>query len=149
VDANWGKDDDAVLTALETVRRDDPEYRAADVRDKLYVVRLGRADNQIKDGNPDGAVEELKRAVEVDPNRPEAKQRLEALTPTPVPPTATPRPVVVPQQQAPVQRPPVQQAPAQQAPAQAAPAPAAPAQQAPAPAPRATRAPPASGNPLE
>jgi serine/threonine-protein kinase len=156
MEAAWGKDDDAVIAALETVRRDDPEYRPSDVRDKLYVVRLGRADNLLKAGDAEGAVEELKRAQEVDPNRPEAKLRLEALTPTPtpVPPTATPRPVVVPQQQAPaqqapVQRPPAQYAPAQQAPAQQAPAQQAPAQSAPAPAPRATRPPPASGNPLQ
>jgi serine/threonine-protein kinase len=156
MEAAWGKDDDAVIAALETVRRDDPEYRPADVRDKLYVVRLGRADNLIKAGDSEGAVEELKRAQEVDPNRPEARLRLEALTPTPtpVPPTATPRPVAVPQQQAPaqqapVQRPPAQYAPAQQAPAQSAPAQPAPAQSAPAPAPRATRPPPASGNPLQ
>jgi tetratricopeptide (TPR) repeat protein len=143
MEAAWGKDDDAVVEALEAVRRNDPQYRSADVRDKLYVVRLGRADNLQKAGDLEGAAAELQRAVDVDPERPEAKLRLQALTPTPtpVPPTATPVPYVPPaapprQQQQPVApaAAPRQQAPAQQAPAPApAPAPSAPRNTRPAP----------------
>jgi tetratricopeptide (TPR) repeat protein len=157
VDAAWGKDDEAVLKALEQVRSNDPEYRSADVKDKLYVVRLGRADNLTKDGNGEAAVEELQRAIEVDPGRPEARMRLQALTPTPVPvpPTATPRPYVPPPAAAPASRP-QQQAPAaqpaqpaRQPASQPAPAPApAPAAPAPAPAPKTNRPPPGSESPL-
>ena len=85
MEAAWGKDDDAVIDALETVRRNDPQYRSADVRDKLYVVRLGRAENLQKAGDLEGAAAEYQRAVELDPDRPEAKMRLQALTPTPTP----------------------------------------------------------------
>jgi hypothetical protein len=143
MEAAWGKDDDEAIQALESIRKNDPEYRSADVQEKLFAVLIARADRREQAGDLTGAVEALEAARAVDPSRPEAGARLTALTPTatstPAPKPQQGVPVVAPASQprqpapavAPVQQPPAQQPPAQQA-----------------PAPRATRAPPASGDPL-
>jgi hypothetical protein len=140
MEAAWGKDDDAAIQALEAIRRDDPEYRADEVKDKLYALLIGRAEFRQKSGNLPGAVEALEAARALDGGRPEAGALLTALTPTPTPapPPPTPRPIVQPV--APVSKPAQNTAP----PAQNT----APPAQNTAPPPRATRPPPSTGDPL-
>ncbi|MFN8634923.1 MAG: protein kinase [Chloroflexota bacterium] len=142
MEAAWGKDDDEAIQALESIHKNDPEYRSADVQEKLYALLIGRADRRQQAGDLPGAVEALEAARAVDPSRSEAGAHLTALTPTATPePTAPPAPR--PQPPAPAVAPAAK--PQQPAPV-VVPAQPPPAQQ--APAPRATRPPPSSGDPL-
>jgi tetratricopeptide (TPR) repeat protein len=106
----------------------DGNYREA--RQKLYALLIARADRLLAAGEREPAVATLQRALELNPDGGEARQRLVALTPTATaaPAPAAPAPAPVAPRAAPAQP-----APAKPAPAPAKPAPA-PAQSAPAPA---------------
>ena len=90
MEANWGKDDEAAIKALEDNMALDPGYR--DTRQKLYALLIAKADRLTDAGERDEAFSVLMHALDVNPDGAEAKQRLAAYTPTPVPPTATPVP---------------------------------------------------------
>jgi hypothetical protein len=125
VDANWDKNEDAVVGALEAILKIDPNARGGEARRKLYAVMFARGDRLAKQGDKDGAIAALNRAREVFPEGAEAQQLLAQLTatPTPIPePTAAPAPA----QPKPAQPAPAQPQPAQPAPAQPAPKPAQP-----------------------
>ena len=107
MEANWGKDDDRAIQALEENMTLDPGFR--ETRQKLYALLITRADHLLVNGDRDGAFPVLMRALEVVPERPEARQRLASYTPTPAPPPTqrpyvpppTPRPYVPPPTQPP------------------------------------------------
>ena len=50
MEAAWGKDDDEAIQALESIHKNDPEYRSADVQEKLYALLIGRADRRQQAG---------------------------------------------------------------------------------------------------
>ncbi|MFN8636541.1 MAG: protein kinase [Chloroflexota bacterium] len=139
MEAAWDRDPDAAIAALDAIMQVDASYRGGEAKQKLYALLIARADRLLAAGDRDGAFTALMKAVGLDPERAEARQRLAAYTPTPLP-TATPAPVApaprpaqsAPAQSAPAQTAPVQPAPVQPAPAQPAPAQPAPAQPAPA-----------------
>jgi len=115
MEAAWGKDDEAAITALEQIMQVDPNYR--ETRQKLYALLVSKADRLLSGGDRDAAFPVLMRALEVNPDGAEARQRLAAYTPTPtVESPSTPGGPVRPSQ-----------------PAQPAPKPAQPSQPAPAP----------------
>jgi serine/threonine protein kinase len=133
MEASWGGDDERAIQALESIMGADPGYR--DTRQKLYALLVAKADRLLVAGERDAAVAALNRALEVNPEGGEARQRLVSLTPTPMP-TPVPAPVYNAPQPAPKTAPqpaPAKSAPAP-APAKSAPAPAQPAQTNPAPA---------------
>jgi hypothetical protein len=121
MESAWGKDDDAALGAAQEIAQIDLGYR--ETRDKLYTLLIARADRLLAAGDRAGAYAALMQAIEVRPDAPEARSRLQSYTPTPViyvPPTSPPRQVQAPAQAAPAQAAPVDPAPAQAAPAQPA-----------------------------
>ncbi|MFN8523101.1 MAG: protein kinase [Chloroflexota bacterium] len=83
MEANWGKNEDAAIEALEQIMKLDPDYR--DAREKLYALLISRGDRLAGAGDRQGATIAWSRARELQPDRPEATQRLQSLTPTPVP----------------------------------------------------------------
>jgi len=93
MEANWGKDDEAAIKALEDNMILDPGFR--ETRPKLYSLLINKADRLLGGGDRDGAFPVLMRALEVMPDAGEAQKRLASYTPTPVP-TATPVPYVPP-----------------------------------------------------
>jgi hypothetical protein len=129
MEANWDRDTDTAIRALEDNMLIDPDYR--ETRQKLYVLLLRKADRLIEAGERDAAFEVLMRALQILPDAGEAQRRLASYTPTPMP-TATPVPYVPPVQSQPAYQPPAQSQPARTQPA-AQPA-AQPARTAPAPA---------------
>jgi WD40 repeat protein/serine/threonine protein kinase len=72
-EASAGRDDDAAITALEGILALAPDD--GDARSTLYPLLIARADRLFED---DGAQARaaLQRATELDPNRPEARERL-------------------------------------------------------------------------
>jgi tetratricopeptide (TPR) repeat protein len=90
MEANWGKDDEAAIKALDENFARDPNYR--ETRSKLYSLLIGKADRLLGAGEKDAAVEVLTRAMSVQPDGGEAQRRLTALTPTPTPVPPTPIP---------------------------------------------------------
>ncbi|MGE3907914.1 MAG: protein kinase [Chloroflexota bacterium] len=110
MEANWGKDEDTAIKALEENMALDPNFR--DTRQKLYALLLGKADRLLAAGDRNGAFPILMRALDVLPDGGEAQKRLASYTPTPVP-APTPRPYVPPSQPAPSQPAPSQPAPSQ------------------------------------
>ena len=104
----WATDPDAAISALEDSMRFDPEYDRT--REWLYSLLVQKSERLLQAGERSEGVAALIRAIEVDPDRPEARQRLTALTPTPLPtPTrvpATPIPTRIPSTPVPA-RPPV------------------------------------------
>jgi hypothetical protein len=93
MEANWGKDDEAAINALEQNMQLDPDFR--DTRSKLYALLVAKADRLLGAGDRNGAFPVLTRALQVVPDGPEAKTRLASYTPTPVP-QPTPVPYVPP-----------------------------------------------------
>jgi serine/threonine-protein kinase len=93
MEANWDKDDEAAIKALEENMILDPGFR--ETRPKLYSLLIAKADRLLGGGDRDGAFPVLMRALEVQPDAGEAQKRLASYTPTPVP-TATPVPYVPP-----------------------------------------------------
>jgi hypothetical protein len=125
MEANWGKDDDAGIKALDENMSINPDYR--ETRQKLYALLVMKADRLIGAGERDAAFEVLMRALTVQPDAGEAQKRLATYTPTPTPePTAAPAPA--PAYSAPAQTQPRNTAPrsggSTTRPAQSAPAPA-------------------------
>ncbi|MCC6178578.1 MAG: protein kinase [Chloroflexi bacterium] len=92
MEANWGKDDEAAINALEANMKLDPDFR--DTREKLYALLIGKADRLLNGGKRDDAYSVLMHALEVVPKGAEARQRLASYTPTPtpIPPTPVPAP---------------------------------------------------------
>ena len=86
MEANWGKDDDAAIKALEENMILDPGFR--DTRPKLYSLLINKADRLLNGGDRDGAFPVLMRALEVQPDAGEAQRRLATYTPTPRPGSA-------------------------------------------------------------
>ena len=91
MEANWGKDDERAIQALEEIRAAAPDYR--DSAQKLYALLIAKADRQIAAGQRDPAFQTLMHALEVNPDGVEAKTRLTTYTPTPVP-TPIPAPAI-------------------------------------------------------
>lgn len=83
MEANWGKDDEAAIRALEENMAIDSGFR--DTREKLFALLIAKADRLTAAGNKDEAYRVLIRAQNVIPGRPETRQRLAPYTPTPVP----------------------------------------------------------------
>ena len=83
MEANWGKDDDAAIKALEENMVIDAGFK--DTRQKLYALLLGKADKLLAGGDRDGAFPVLMRALDVLPDVGEAQKRLASYTPTPQP----------------------------------------------------------------
>jgi hypothetical protein len=138
MEAAWGADDEAAIAALEENLQLDPDFR--DTRAKLYALLVGKADRLLAAGDRGGAVPVLTRALEVNPDGAEARQRLAAYTPTPAPPPPPPAPAPAPPPPPPPAPPapkpgPPPPAPAPKPPPVQAPAPPAPRPPAPAPAP--------------
>ena len=127
MEAAWGNDEEEAITALEEIRLLDPGYRDGQAAEKLYSLLIARADRLLGAGDRDGAFPILLRALEVNPDGPEARQRLARYTPTPVPPPppapAPPQPKPAPAPAAPKPQPKPKPAPAQPAPAQPQPNP--------------------------
>jgi len=154
MEANWDKDVDIAIKALEENMLVNPDYR--ETRQKLYALLLKKADRLTEAGERDAAFEVLMRALQVQPGAGEAQSRLVSYTPTPMP-TATPVPYVPPVYQAPpaqsqpVQSQPVQSQPARTQPAaqpaQSQPAQSQPARAQPAPQPAAQPAPQPAAQP--
>jgi hypothetical protein len=91
MEANWGKDDETAIKALEENFARDPNYRES--RAKLYSLLIIKADRLLEAGEREAAVEVLTRAMNVMPDGGEAQRRLTALTPTPtLVPVAPPPP---------------------------------------------------------
>ncbi len=113
MEASWGKDDEAAIAALEEIMQVDAGYR--DTRAKLYALLVAKADRLLGAGDRDGALPVLMRALEVNPDGAEARQRLASYTPTPAPvrpapppaapPAAPPAPAPQPAPQPPGERP--------------------------------------------
>jgi hypothetical protein len=91
IDPTWSRDWPKTIGLLSAFVAAEPGFSPG--QDKLYAARLFYADELLAAGNLDGAIEQLDAANTLLPQRPEAKQTLVALTPTP---TAAPPPVVVP-----------------------------------------------------
>ena len=81
MEANWGKDDEAAIAALEEIMKIDSSYRQT--REKLYALLVSKADRLESQGNREGAVTAIKRALEVNPAGVEALQRLASYTAPP------------------------------------------------------------------
>ena len=90
MEANWGKDDEAAIKALEDNMTLNPDFK--DTRQKLHALLIAKADRLLNGGDRDGAYAVLMRALEVVPDSPEAKLRLQPYTPTPVPYVPPPPP---------------------------------------------------------
>ncbi len=73
MEANWGKDDERAIQALEEIRAAAPDYR--DSAQKLYALLIARADRQIAAGERDAAFQTLMHALEVNPDGVEAASR--------------------------------------------------------------------------
>lgn len=103
MEANWGTNDEAAIAALEEILGIDPGYR--ETRDRLYDLLIAKADRLLAANDRDGAFSVLLRAVEVSPDRPEARALLQPFTPTATPllippaPRPTAPPVSVPSSQ--------------------------------------------------
>lgn len=88
MEAAWGKDDDTTLRLLREIMQLDAGYR--EVREKLTAALIAKADGLLRDNQREPAYQLLMEALQSDPNSGEARQRLLAYTPTPVPaPRAT------------------------------------------------------------
>src|SRR6266540_207332 len=79
----WGRDDEAAIGAAEEIMQLDPDYRQ--VSQKLYTLLIGKADRLLSAGDREAALPVLQRALEVNPDGEEARQRLATYTPTPAP----------------------------------------------------------------
>lgn len=122
MEANWGKNDDVALEAAEANFALDPNWKGGsgtdgDNRSKLYALLVTRADRLWAAGSKDAAKTTIERARSIQPDAPEAVAKFNEwfATPTPVPPTATPRlifPTPVPQPARPAAPPPSNPAPA-------------------------------------
>lgn len=77
MEASWDRDDEAAIAALEEIMQIDPNYR--ETKEKLYALLVGKADRLQKEGDRDGAIAALKRALEVKPDGVEAQQLLTSL----------------------------------------------------------------------
>ena len=62
MEANWGKDDDSAIKALEENMLLDPNFR--ETRPKLYALLIIKADRLIEAGEREAAFEALMRALE-------------------------------------------------------------------------------------
>jgi tetratricopeptide (TPR) repeat protein len=78
-DLMWDTDLTTAMKELEKVYRIDPSYRQ--VQDKLYSGYITQADQAIQRGDTDSATKILTTAKQVNPNRPEAQERLQKLAP--------------------------------------------------------------------
>jgi tetratricopeptide (TPR) repeat protein len=83
MEAVWGSDDEEAIRALEEIMTLDLAYR--DARQKLYALLIGKADRLLIVGDRDAAFSVLVRALEVEPDGMEARQRLQTYTPAPTP----------------------------------------------------------------
>jgi hypothetical protein len=80
MEAEWSRNPEAAITALEEIVQHDAGYREA--REKLFSLLIGKADRLVRMGDIRAALPVLRRATEVSPDRGEARQRLGRL-PTP------------------------------------------------------------------
>ncbi len=98
VDANWGQDWPAVLTALEQLIAENQTCGAEPLPSKKYAAHFNYGAALEANGNLESAISQYEAALRLDPNRQEALNalfRLDALPPpTPVPCTSpiAPRP---------------------------------------------------------
>jgi len=83
---NWP----SVIQDVEQIIAIDPGYD--DVTTKLYAAHVNYGNALLKQGNTNGAIQEFKAALAVNPNGAEALQALRKLEPAPVSPTPTPVP---------------------------------------------------------
>jgi tetratricopeptide (TPR) repeat protein len=77
MEAEWGRNPEAAIAALEEIVHLDPNFREA--RQKLYALLVSKADRLIRTGTPKEALPALTRALEVNPGGGEARQRLATL----------------------------------------------------------------------
>jgi len=93
LDEAWGSEDWALtIDLIEQILALEPDY--ADATEKLYAGHVNYGDQLLGEGNPDGAEEQFKKALEIKPDGMEAQaglQRAEAWAPMPT--TAPPTPV--------------------------------------------------------
>jgi hypothetical protein len=90
MEANWDKDADTAIKALEENFARDPNYR--ETRAKLYSLLIIKADRLLEAGERDAAFEVLMRALNVLPDGGEAQRRLASYTPTATPTPEPPPP---------------------------------------------------------
>jgi hypothetical protein len=101
---NWGKDWPRVMAGLrDFLDHQDSTWQPA--KGKLYSALVEYGKLLLDQQKTDEAVEQLVQARNFQPDRIEAPTLLKALTPTPVPPTSTPKPTPVPPTQKPTPAP--------------------------------------------
>jgi serine/threonine protein kinase/tetratricopeptide (TPR) repeat protein len=74
MEAARGRDDEAAIAALEAIIQVDPGFR--DSRQKLYELLVPKVDRLAAAGKRGEAFQVAQRAIELDPARPEARERL-------------------------------------------------------------------------
>ena len=88
LDASWATNTPETITLLEGFLAEYPSVALA--REKLYAALLANGNDLVSAGDPSAGAEQLTRAAELLPDRPEAQAALASLTPTPTStPTAT------------------------------------------------------------
>lgn len=86
--AAWAKGDwPGAISTLNELTQAVPSSKA--YKDKLYVAYFNYGKALLTKGDKAGAAQQFEDAQKVDPTRGEAQAQLLALTPTPIPPTAT------------------------------------------------------------
>jgi serine/threonine-protein kinase len=81
----WNTNEDEAIASLEAILAIDPEYAGGAARGKLYVKLLAKADRHLKGRQYAPAHQLYQRTAQLQPDAPEAKQRL-AMFPPNVPP---------------------------------------------------------------
>jgi hypothetical protein len=96
LDAVWATDPEASVALLDQFQVRFPDFQPA--RDKLYAALIARSQQLVADDQLEAADAVLQQALQLFPDREEARAASEALTPspTPAPPTPTPPRISVP-----------------------------------------------------
>jgi hypothetical protein len=87
LDQVWGNDWPAAISLLEELRQRDADSR--EYTEKLYGAYISYGDALVDAGDKKGAAVQYSKAAQLVSERGEANARLQALTPTPAPPTST------------------------------------------------------------
>ena len=76
MEAAWIGDPETAISALEEILRLDPAYRDGEAREKLYALLIPKAERLLSSKNRKSAAQTLVRALEIAPDRAEARLRL-------------------------------------------------------------------------